>query len=414
MYDAKGCGYHLHSSFWFMCNKEARKNKFFYVVNGRVDASPEEGKIYQRRLCIRNSTLFGIKDVYDSIAYVSTVRCLLCTSPYHQYLVPMSLEHLTLLRVLEARISFYEFPMEVVKLVQLIYFAFVYDGNIHPSISKLLNLEYLIVDRNHSIVTSTGNSSYLPTEIWNMKELKSVRTLGRALPHPCEGSLLPNLLQLIGVSPHSCTEDVLEKIPSLEVLVIQIELAPDATELLSVFNHIFHLNKLKVLQCGIVNPLLKNEVVASLAPVSDLPSSLTTLTFSGLGFPWEEMSKISSFPNLKYLTLQCYAFRGPVWQVCDNEFRKLSSIYIEDTDLVHWKFATIDSCLPAIMSIDILHFYKLKEIPLTFGKSLEEIQVVDCNPMVVDCAKKLKRDWDDKYGDREFSLVLNVRSSWDD
>ncbi|XP_012854075.1 PREDICTED: putative late blight resistance protein homolog R1C-3 [Erythranthe guttata] len=165
MYDAKGCGYHLHSSFWFLCNKEAMKNKFFYDVNGHVDASPEEGKTYQRRLCIRNSTLFGTKDVYDSIASVSTVRSLLCTGPYHQYPVPMSLEHLTLLRVLEARIRFYEFPMEVVKLVQLRYFALVYDGNLPPSISKLLNLEYLIVDRNHSIVTSTGNSSYLPTEI---------------------------------------------------------------------------------------------------------------------------------------------------------------------------------------------------------------------------------------------------------
>ncbi|XP_012829190.1 PREDICTED: putative late blight resistance protein homolog R1A-10 [Erythranthe guttata] len=147
MFDREQRGYRLHSSFWYLCNKEAAKNKLFYALNCRADALREEGTNLQpRRLCIRNNVLLAIEDVHDSIASASTVRSLLCTGPFHQYYVPLSfLKHLRLLRVLHAlSIRFYEFPMEVVKLVQLRYLSLLYDGDIPPSISKLWNLEYLI------------------------------------------------------------------------------------------------------------------------------------------------------------------------------------------------------------------------------------------------------------------------------
>ncbi|XP_012849896.1 PREDICTED: putative late blight resistance protein homolog R1A-10 [Erythranthe guttata] len=340
--------YHLHSSFWYLCNKEAAKNKFFYAFNCLADALPKEGINYQlRRLCIRNNVLLAIEDAHDSIASASTVRSLLCTGPYHQYPVPFCLEQLRLLRVLEAlSIKSYEFPMEVLKLLQLRYLALTYDGNLPTFISKLFNLQYLIVHHQYRIVKSVGNPYYLPIEIWNMKELKCLEIRGRDLPHPCEGSLLSNLTTLTGVGPQSY-----------------------------------------------------------------LPSSLTKLTLSGLGYPWEEMRKISSLPNLTDLVLQCYAFRGPKWEVHDHEFQKLSHFQIEDTDLVHWKFVTTNFCFPAIKVLGIEHCYKLKEIPLTFGTSLENIYLVDCNPMVVNWANSLKEEWDDKYGGHGRRLYVIVRSS---
>ncbi|XP_012829204.1 PREDICTED: putative disease resistance protein At1g59780 [Erythranthe guttata] len=407
-------GFHLLSSFWYLCNKEAPKNNFYYALNFCADALQEEGIKYQRRLCIRNSVLFAIEDVQDSIASASKVRSLLCTGPYHQYPVPLCLDDLRLLRVFHARsIRFYEFPMEVMKLVQLRYLALVYNGNLPPSISKLLNLQCLIVDRHLSIVKSCGN--LLPIEIWNMKELKYLQTTGRDLPHPCdEGSVLPNLLELTRATHQSCNKDVLERIPNLEILDIQIELALDAFEPLSCFDHISCLRRLTLLKCVVVNPIFKAEVViAPFVPLSDFPSSLTKLILKGLGYPWEELRKISSLPNLVFLLLECYAFRGPKWEVRDNEFQKLSHLHIEDTDLEQWKFvASENSCLPMIYSIKILHCYKLKEIPLTFGRFLEKIDLVDCNPMAEKCANTLKKKWDDKYGVHgRRPLLLDVRSS---
>ncbi|EYU17730.1 hypothetical protein MIMGU_mgv1a001240mg [Erythranthe guttata] len=373
MYKIEVFCYRLHSSFWHLCNIEADKNKLFYALNYRSDALLEEGIESKRRLCIRNNVLLAIEDVHSAIASASTVRSLLCTGYFHEYPVPLCLEHLRLLRVLHAlSVRFYEFPMEVVKLVQLRCLALVYDRNLPPSIFKLLNLQHLIIHRHLRIIQSVGNLSYLPVEIWNMKELKDLQIKGRDLPHPCrDGSLLPNLLKLGGVGPQ------------------------------------------KVLECDVVNPILNTEVVTPIAPLSNFPSSLTMLGLTGLGYPWEEMRKISSLPNLRHLVLKCYAFRGPKWEVRDNEFPKLLNLQIEDTDLEQWTFQN-DECIPAIKLLRIVHCYKLKEIPLTFGTSLQIINVVDCSPMAVNCANKLKHDRDDKYVEDKHSLDLFVRSSWDD
>ncbi|KAL8057213.1 hypothetical protein ABFX02_04G170100 [Erythranthe guttata] len=355
MFNKEARGYHLHSSFWYMCNKEAAKTKLFYALNCRADALPEEGTKYHRRLCIRNSILFAIEDVHNSIASASNVRSLLCTGPFHEYPVPLPLEPLRLLGVLEAlSIRFYEFPIEVVKLVQLRYFALFYDGNLPTSISKLWNLQHLIIHQ-FSNIKSVGNASYMPDEIWNMNELKCLRIRGRNLPHPCEGSLLPNLLKLSGVGHQSCTKDVFEKIPNLKELVITIDLAPNVTEVMSCFDHISHLHELEVLECYIMNPILKTNVVTPLAPLSDFPSSLRTLFLGGLGYTWEEMSKISSLPNLIFLKLELYAFRGPKWEVHDNEFQSLEFLHIGDTDLEQWTFQNF-SCLSAINYLEIVHF----------------------------------------------------------
>ncbi|KAL7153487.1 hypothetical protein ABFS83_04G172200 [Erythranthe nasuta] len=402
----------LHSSLWYMCNKEATKNKFFYALNCRADALPEEGIESQRRLCIRNNVLLAIEDVRDSIASTSTVRSLLCTGPYHHYPLPLCLEHLRFLRVFHAcTIRFYEFPIEILKLVQLRYLSLTYNGNIPSVISKLWNLQWLIIRRQLIV---ENNSSYMPREIWDMKELRKLDIAGCKLSDPRERSFLPNLLELYNVDPQSCTKDVFERIPNLATLNIVIKLAHgNVDQPLSCFDHVSHLHELKSLACDVMNPTFKAEVVAPLARLSDFPSSLTKLTLSGLGFPWEEMRKISSLPNLTNLYLKCYAFRGPKWEVRDNEFQRLKSLEIEDIDLERWTFQNDHECIPAIKVLRIAHCYKLKEIPHAFATSILAISIVDCNPTVVNCVNKLRRDSDDKYGDGN-SLFVLAHSSWDD
>ncbi|KAL8056779.1 hypothetical protein ABFX02_04G140650 [Erythranthe guttata] len=50
----------LHSVFWPLCIREARKNKFFHVIKCYADIVAEDVKI-QPRFCIHNNILFGIK-----------------------------------------------------------------------------------------------------------------------------------------------------------------------------------------------------------------------------------------------------------------------------------------------------------------------------------------------------------------
>ncbi|KAL8057215.1 hypothetical protein ABFX02_04G170300 [Erythranthe guttata] len=373
----------LHSSFWYLCNQEARKSKFFHGLKSLDDGLAEESLESQRRLCIRNNVLFGIKDVFDSMASVSMVRSLLCTGPYHKYPVPIYLG-LKLLKILDAlTIRLYEFPIEVLNQVQLTYLAITFNGKVPSSISKLWNLEYLIVNRHLSIVKSDdGNSSYLPTEIWDMKELKHLQVMGSNLPKPREGSFLPNLSTLLNVSAQSCTTDVLERIPNLQKLGFRNEVAPDnnADQPVRFFDCVSDLRELKILKCAIVNPIFKNEVASPLFPLSIFSSNLYQLNLSGFGYPWEEMKKISSLPKLEVLNLRCYAFRGPKWEVDHHEFPNLRFLLIEDTDLVHW---TTDGeyCLKELMYMKMKHCYKLKEIPRKFGLFVQKIELIECNPL---------------------------------
>ncbi|KAL7115281.1 hypothetical protein ACP275_04G174900 [Erythranthe tilingii] len=399
----------LHSPFWYLCNKEAMKSKFFYALNTLADALAEEGTEGHRRLCVRNNVLFAIKDVYDSVESTSTVRSLLCTGPYHPYPVPVC-SSLSLLKILDAlTIRFYEFSMEVVMLAQLTYLALTFNGNLPSSISNLWNLEYLIVRRHLSIIGFGGNySSYLPMQIWRMQELKHVHVMGSDLPDPPteeEESLLPNLLSLLDVTPQSCNKDVFERTPNLRKLGIRIQLSITDDEPFSFFDHISHLHKLEKLKCAIVNPkIMLSGVVAPPVPLSIFPPSLVKLTLSGLGYSWEEMSKISSLPSLRVLKLRCHAFRGAKWVTRREEFPNLEFLLIEDSDLVEWSFPDIIG-LEALRSLSLKHCYKLEMIPLEIGL-VKKIELVDCKPLSPSYPEWFKRF--------NYNLLhFNVDSSWE-
>ncbi|GFP83584.1 putative late blight resistance protein homolog r1b-8 [Phtheirospermum japonicum] len=293
----------IHSSFWHLCKREALKNKFSYVIQW-----------------------FG--------------------GPPHQYPVSICF-NLKLLRILNAlTIRLYEFPMDVLKLFQLKYLA-------------LWNLEILIVCRHISIGSSRA-PSYLPIEIWDMKELKHLQVMGSDLPDPCEGTFLPNLQTLLDVSARSCNKCVFQGTPNLNKLGIRIELTPDGhvAETMRCFDHIHYLQKLESLKCVVVNPTFGPHIAPPPLPI--FPSSLKKLSLSGFGYPWEDMRLIASLPNLETLKLRCYAFRGPKLEIKDNGFPKLRFLLIEDTDLVNW---TVElGSLPELLDNLLKSCYKLENI----------------------------------------------------
>ncbi|KAL3655386.1 hypothetical protein CASFOL_001172 [Castilleja foliolosa] len=401
-YRLKTCS--LHSVFWHLCVKEAGRNKLFHVLNKYTDSS-EDCIRNQRRLCIHNNVLFTLQDVHTSMESSSNARSLLCTGPYHKYPVPICFGHFRLLRVIDTlTIRSYEFPAEVLKLVQLIHLAFIYDGKLPSTISKLLNLRFLIVHRHLSIIT-LYESSYLPIEIWDMKELKHIQVTGSTIPDPRNGDILPNLVTLLDISARSCTEAVVEGLPKLKKLRIQIELMPDTSKPWSWFDHISNLKKLKSLICVCVNPEMRSKLIVPPFSSSLFPERLQKLSLSGLGYPWKDIKVFASLPFLSVLKLQCYAFRGPEWEIKEGDFVRLRVLQIEDTDLVKWIIGN-GGFVQWLECLILKNLYKLEYINGEFSKYLQSVEIVDCNLFAVKYGKQLQKDNSD--------LKLSVQSSWDD
>ncbi|KAH6771642.1 hypothetical protein C2S51_010046 [Perilla frutescens var. frutescens] len=395
----KACS--LHCAYWYVSKRVAENNKFLYTINGYADALDECVKSH-RRLAIYENVLFAIKEVHEKISSISTVRSLLCTGLYHPYQVPICTQW-KVLRVLNVvTIRFYQFPAEVLKLILLRYLALTCNAELPASISKLWNLEFLIVHQ-HSGIKLIGVESYVPVEVWDLLELEHLEIMGRNLPDPPHPDVvLLNLKKLLDVGVESCTKAVLERLPRLEKLRIQIEFAPNATETMSCFDHISCLDKLKSFHSLIINPTLLRPP----PPLAFSSSPFTKLTLSGFGYPWEHMRKILELRNLKELKLQHYAFRGEKWDAKVIEFSKLCSLTIEDTDLVEW--TAEDESFYFLQYIAFKNCYKLREIP--FFPSVMDIKLVDCNPLAETYAKLRHRSCGGDWYDHTVNVAANY--SW--
>ncbi|KAH6828921.1 hypothetical protein C2S53_013488 [Perilla frutescens var. hirtella] len=382
----------LNSSWSYLFNKESCKDKFLLLLNSGVVDALEQHMKGQRRLCLNANFVLNFKEVYNSVKFdcASTMRSLLCFGPYHPYSMPLDFDF-KLLRVLDAlKVRFYSFPAEILELVLLQYLALTYNGELPISISKLFNLQFLII-HPHVSIKYRGVTSYVPVQIWDMQELKHIEILGNNLPNdPNSASSLQKLYTLLGVNICSCTSKVLERLPYIRKLGIQIELTPSGDDDHDLnFGCIWKLKYLEVLKCSsIVHPEVKYGCVAPQKPLSMFPSSLRKLHLSGLGYPWKYMKAIGEIPNLHVLKLRCYAFKGPKWETENKSFLHLKYLVIEDTDLVQWKLRY--GTFPELRKLRMKHCYKLHKFDWPCDLGSGRIELVDCNPLAVTCAKQLK------------------------
>lgn len=397
----KTCG--LHSSWWHLCHREAKKTKVFYIVNSRKDAFDEEIK-GQKTLAIHNNVLLGIKEVCESVveSCTSSARSLLCFGPYLQYPVPICYELRLLQRLDALNIRFYEFPLEVTELVELKYLALTCNEEVPPSISKLWKLQFLIVHQRLLVKCSGSGVSYLPKEIWDMQELRHLEVMGSDLP---SGNCLPHLSELLHVSAHSCTDVNFVGLPNLRKLGIRIELAPDGDGCSTYLDHVSYLERLESLKCVVANPEFALEMIRP-PSLSILPSGLKKLALNGLGYPWEEMSKIGALHNLEVLKLQCNAFRSPEWDLRKFSFKKLEHLLIEDCDLE--KLVVGSESLMKLEYLKIKHCYTLEEFIWESESSVRSIELVDSNPLLEKQIKKVMRRGEAVY------RIFSAHSSWID
>ncbi|KAL7098426.1 hypothetical protein ACP275_09G017400 [Erythranthe tilingii] len=376
----------LHFTFRNLCVNEAKSESLFRIIKKYADSF--QADIYsQRRLCTHNNIVLGFEQVHTRMESVSGARSLLCFGPKQQYPIRLYLPF-RLLKVLDAvSMRFYEFPHHVVELVHLRYFAITFDGEIPASISRLSNLEVLIIHRHHRIIKYSNSPVYLPVEIWKLHKLKHLECMGFDLPDPSPANddslILEKLLTVSGVGAHSCTKTILARIPNLTKLGIRIETTTlenhaAAVETLSFLggDHFASIyDEFESFKCAIVNPTLVRSQI-----VPNFPANIKKISLSGCGFPWRNMRAIGELPNLVVLKLRWYAFSGPEWEI-EGEFPKLKVLLMEDLDIENW--GAKHNHFPALERLIIRHCYKLKEIPLLLTDcGLDTVEVDDCCPSV--------------------------------
>ncbi|XP_057789280.1 putative late blight resistance protein homolog R1C-3 isoform X2 [Salvia miltiorrhiza] len=397
----------LHSSWRHVCRGEARKNKFYHVLKKLVEGLEDDVK-GQRCLCLENNLLFGIKEFCNSVRLncASSTRSLLFFGPYHQYPIPVG-DDFKLLGKLDAlNLRLYTFPIEILTLVLLKYLALTCNGELPATISKLFNLRVLIIHPHNSIRICRA-PSYIPIQIWDMQELEHIEILGKSLVAPSHSTSLEKLSALIGVNASIYTVlDLSKKVPCIRKLGVQIELTPydDHDDLISYFGCVSTLESLKILKCSIINPVVKYGY-AFPSSLLTFPSVLKKLHLSGMCFSWEHMDVIGSLPFLEVLKLRAYAFRGPKWEAREGSFMKVKFLLVKDSDLVQWKpkFGSF----PDLVCLSMKHCYKLEEIHWPSKISFGVIELRNCNPVALTCAKQLQLG-------RYASVDVTATSSFDE
>ncbi|KAL8557557.1 hypothetical protein ACS0TY_004849 [Phlomoides rotata] len=378
----KSCS--LHDLVREMCIRKAREEKF--LLTGK-DILPN-GIIDQRHISTGLSRL-------DEI-HSPTIRTIICFppsmdfSPLPSFLVcsplPSFLVRCRLLRVWEVihdRRDKVVLPSQVFELFHLRYLALAFTNELPAAISKLVNLQTLIVSRGQIPL-----SSDLPLEIWRLPHLRHlvfIRFYCR-LPYPADGSALPleNLQTLSGIENFVCSERILKMIPNLKRLGIRYSVTEENYGLLHNLSSLHQLEKLKIISR--LSYPLQEEYIA-------FPKTLKELSLVVVTLPWKDMSIVGSLPNLHVLKLRNYCCQGTIWETRDGEFPQLKYLLIEYSNLQHW--ITESSHFPRLERLVLKHCFELTEIPDGIGEipTLEMIEVEN-SPKVsmVNSIKQMQED----------------------
>ncbi|XP_073280463.1 putative late blight resistance protein homolog R1A-3 [Primulina huaijiensis] len=293
------------------------------------------------------------------------------------------------------------FPDKIFKLVNLRYLAFTYNHSgecvISPSISKLQNLQTLIIKRG-SLPTDYMCRVILPLEIWKMPQLRHLVLMRNTfLCFPYRDGIggtypvLENLQTLSNVMNFKFTKEVVEGFPNLKKLRFQYNgIEPKQwakfgldnlvyLQELEEFNFRFHAGSARVDS----KPLATNLT---------FPQRLRKLTLTRSGIPWEKMSMVGSLPNLEVLKLMKDSFVGEEWEPVEGEFLVLRYLEIESTNLSEWRVES--DHFPCLERLIIRWCYKLKEVPSSVGDipTLQRLTMQSCNVEAEDSLRRIQEE----------------------
>ncbi|KAK4405536.1 putative late blight resistance proteinR1B-12 [Sesamum angolense] len=356
--NGKAKNYSIHDLLRDLCVKKAAQDKFLHVKNRQVHNVPEGSSYFPRRVSVHQS--YRITDVYGSTEFMSLVRSFLCIGLASRVILSPVFSALRLLRVLDVlHIEFHQFPTEILGLVNLHYLAFSCNSDLPSAISRLWNLQTLIV-------RSSLLYMYLPSEIWEMPELRHIKFKKTRIniDDAYRKKNVQRKLQTI-----SCTTldqlidcNLLGNIPNIKNLGIH--------SANTIHVDLSHLHRLEILKCS-----ARKWSRTSISKLN-FPPSIRKLTLSKLSLHWSYMTNVGALSNLEVLKIRKCTFKGQEMQPRDDE---------EWADETHF---------PRLRHLLIQGCSALEEIPSGIGEipTLEIIELDECSPSVVASAKQIQED----------------------
>ncbi|KAG5578090.1 hypothetical protein H5410_058224 [Solanum commersonii] len=389
----------IHDILRNFCQEEAKQEKLLHVVR-RLEPHFPQG--VHRRLHF-HSDIFAYSSYTYSNPYVrSFLSSKACSVLEDSYFGCMGFK---LLRVLDVvNYSFYGFPIHVIKLVHLRYLALSINSELPRSISKLKNLQTLI------IYWGTKEMRILPLEIWKMPILRHIHVKGDVLlfgssiaDHSKRNfQVLGNLQTLctITISTINFSHGLVATLPNLKTLASNLVTggnhdAFDVDWLGSCLNNLEQMYSLETLKLLFNLPMNSPRPRNSIQRWNAFPPNLKNLTLSCSFLLWEDARVLGNLPNLEVLKLKDFSFQGPEWETDEEGFHRLKYLLVESRDLVVWKQASTDSYpFPVLQHLVLRFCYKLKEIPYEIGDipSLQVIELHSCSPYATRLARMIQQE----------------------
>ncbi|XP_047981092.1 putative late blight resistance protein homolog R1B-8 isoform X1 [Salvia hispanica] len=244
--------------------------------------------------------------------------------------------------------------------------------------------------------TEVANTVVLPSEIWNMPQLRHI--IGGCMrvsdPPPGDILVLHNLQTLVAVENLVMSEEVCSRIPNIRVLGVVYRSSGEQVEQSwsSHLHNLVWLSKLESLELSHFGEPYVGDPFEKL----QLPNSLKELTLINCNIAWSGMGMIASLPHLEFLQLNGEAVVGPEWNFDEEIFHGLKRLIIcHNHNLVNW---TADcSNFPLLETLLLWNVPNLDEIPLEIGEipTLENIIVVECSESVNKSARKIIEEQED-------------------
>ncbi|KAL0421971.1 UNVERIFIED_CONTAM: putative disease resistance RPP13-like protein 3 [Sesamum latifolium] len=341
--------YGIHDLVRELCVRKAHEENFLFVKEWYF---PRD--ILLRRVCAHN-----FQDVDASLNQMPLARSFMFTGAVsREILLSRVISTLKLLRVLDILgIRLNEFPTEILQLVNLRYLALTTRSPLPSSISRLWNLQILIVK---AISFPPGPHKVTP-EILDMTRLRQIKFKRTYIWYENYHVVQDQLQSLSTVAISHITDRILQALtPNLKKLGIFCD------EELDRVRDLYYLQQLHTLKCRSFHDggnLLSNLI---------FPHSLKKLTLRDCGILDSDTNRIGKLPNLEILKLQGCQFVSRKWESNEgDEFCQLRFLVMEKLNLTYWA-----PHFPRLEHLVIRQCSDLKEIPLGI-KDIPTLEVVE-------------------------------------
>ncbi|OIT01547.1 putative late blight resistance protein -like r1b-14 [Nicotiana attenuata] len=259
------------------------------------------------------------RSIFSSFSHLST------------FTLESKLIRFNFLRILDlSHVSLKNFPPQILSLIWLRYLVLRGSLIMPPEICRLWNLQTFIVD---------SSSTIFPEQIWELMQLRHLKVFSFYLPNPPSVTVdeeemylvFSNIQTISGLSPSSCTKEVISGIRNVKKLIIYGNIDDyESSKESRLLEILVHLHQLETLSLCVVSSHYSTVTIPN---AKAFPPMLKKLKLNGTGLMWEDLNIIGEMLTLEVLKLMLSACHSEEWQPAEGGFTRLKLLLIEGNHL---------------------------------------------------------------------------------